>query len=198
MAEVALAIRLMFYLRAPTDEQVLALLRDRAHQAFTYEDVGITRGSLEAAPSGFTLDRYGVELGRGQAVFERARAALRRIDNYPPSFTRVVRSPGDLAPGFTFATLASHLGFHSVHPCRVIHVIDVSDCFAFCFGTLPGHAESGEERFEVSIESDVVRYDVQAFSRPISLMSRIGAPIARALQVRFQRETLDVMRAHAG
>ena len=37
-------------------------------------------------------------------------------------------------------------------PCRVVYVVDEPDRRGFAYGTLPGHAESGEERF-------VVRYD---------------------------------------
>ena len=184
----------MFYLSAPTDDQVLATLRSLADAPFTHADVGLTREPLTRAPKGFVLDRYGTELGRGGAVFERASAALERIANYPPSFTRVVRAPGELVAGSLFATVASHLGFASVHPCRVIFVRREPNSFSFGFGALPGHAESGEESFCVSIANDVVRYDVQAFSRPHALLSRLGAPVTRRYQVRFQRETLATMR----
>ncbi|MBK8412133.1 MAG: DUF1990 domain-containing protein [Sandaracinaceae bacterium] len=185
----------MFHLVPPSDERVLALLRARGDQPFTYRDVGLTRTPLAVAPAGFVLDRYGTELGRGRDVFERACAALAHVDNYPPSFTRVVRAPGELAPGSLFATVARHLGFASVHPCRVIYVAREPSSFAFGFGTLPGHAESGEESFRVTLDDDVVRYDVQAFSRPHGVLSRLGAPVARSYQLRFQRETLERMRA---
>ncbi|MBK7778360.1 MAG: DUF1990 family protein [Sandaracinaceae bacterium] len=38
-----------------------------------------------------------------------------------------------------------------------------------------------------------MRYDVQAFSRPHGVLSRLGAPVARSYQLRFQRDP----RAHA-
>ena len=37
-------------------------------------------------------------------------------------------------------------------PCRVVYVVDEPDRRGFAYGTLPGHAESGEELF-------LVRYD---------------------------------------
>ena len=101
----------MFHLVPPSDERVLALLRARGDQPFTYRDVGLTRTPLAVAPAGFVLDRYGTELGRGRDVFERACAALAPVDNYPPSFTLVVRAPAVLAPVSPFATLAPPLGF---------------------------------------------------------------------------------------
>jgi alpha-ketoglutarate-dependent taurine dioxygenase len=45
--------------------------------------------------------------------------------------------------------------------------------FAFAYGTLAEHAESGEERFQVEWrEDDSVWYDILAFSRPNQLFSR--------------------------
>ncbi len=44
-----------------------------------------------------------------------------------------------------------HLGPVRV-PCRVVYVVDEPDRRGFAYGTLPGHAESGEELF-------LVRYD---------------------------------------
>jgi len=188
----------VFFLSEPDDAEIRATLEGLADADFTYPHVGATRDDPTSGPPGFHLDRYGAELGRGRGTFARAAAALKRLANYPPSFTRVVRLPGELAEGALFATVARHLGFASVHPCRVIYTIDAPDAFGFGFGTLPGHAESGEERFLVTIDDDVVRYDVRAFSRPTGLLPRLGAPITRRYQVRFQRETLDAMRRHAG
>ena len=188
----------MFFLSSPPDRDVHGLLRARADSPFTYADVGITRNDLREAPPGFVLDRYGTELGRGREVFERACAILARIGNYPPSFTRIVRLGDVIEPGVLFATVASHLGFASVHPCRVIFVERSDERFTFGFGTLPGHAESGEECFAVSIRDDVVRYDVQAFSRPDGWLSRLGAPVSRSYQLRFQRETQEWMRECLG
>lgn len=184
----------VFFRVAPGDDEVRALLRARAEAPFTHAHAGLTKTPLSAAPAGFHLDRYGAPLGRGRAVFERAAAALARFENYPPSFTRVVRGEGALGPGLLFATVVSHMGFASVHPCRVLDVIADEDRFGFAFGTLPGHAESGEECFLVVIADDEVRYEVQAFSRPQALLARLGAPITRRYQVRFQRETLAAMQ----
>ncbi|HRG96363.1 MAG TPA: DUF1990 domain-containing protein [Polyangiaceae bacterium] len=188
----------MFHLLLPTDDAIRSTLRGLAEAPFTYAEVGATLAPLAAAPRGFVLDRYGVELGRGRRVFERACGALARIENYPASFTRIVRAHDELAPGALFAAVAAHLGFGSVHPCRVIHVVREPERFGFTFGTLPGHAECGEESFTVTMSDDRVRYDVLAFSRPSGLLARLGAPVARAYQRRFQRETLATMRAKVG
>ena len=188
----------MFFLANPSDARIHQLLDDRADAPFTYADVGATRQRLRAAPPGYHLDSYKTKLGRGEVVFQRACEVLSELGNYPPSFTRVVRQPGVMRKDLMFATVASHVVFTSVHPCRVIYVIDdyKPRRFGFGFGTLSGHEESGEERFLITLdETDgTVRYEVQAFSRPHGLLTRLGAPVARAYQRRFQRETLQTMR----
>lgn len=172
-----------------------ALLEAKAEDPFTYADVGATEDDLAEAPRGFHLDRYGAVVGEGRPAFERCCEALGRIGNYP-AFSRIVRRPGELVPGSLFATVVTHFGFVSVHPCRVIYVLRGPDRFGFGFGTLPGHAESGEERFTVRLDGQQVRYEVQAFSRPTGLLPRLGAPVARSFQLRFQRETLAVMTTY--
>lgn len=185
----------MFFVSLPSDDQVRALLRKRADAPCTHRDVGLSERELEVAPKGFVLDRYGTELGEGRDLFERASAVLARFGNYPSSFTRVVRAEGELEVGHLFATVAKHLGFASMHPCRVLYVAREESRFGFGFGTLPGHAESGEERFMVRLDGTRVRYEVQAFSRPHGVFGQLGAPVGRRYQLRFQHETLAAMRA---
>ena len=68
--------------------------------------------------------------------------------------------------------------------------------FGFAYGTLPEHAESGEERFTVEWHEadDAVWYDILAFSRPHQLLARLGKPVARRLQKRFARGSAEAMR----
>lgn len=68
-------------------------------------------------------------------------------------------------------------------PCRVVEVVDEPDRRGFSYGTLPGHPESGEERFLLErIADDRVTFTVSAFSRPATLLARAGGPAARAFQ----------------
>jgi uncharacterized protein (UPF0548 family) len=68
--------------------------------------------------------------------------------------------------------------------------------FGFAYGTLPEHAESGEERFTVKWHKadDAVWYDILTFSRPQQLLTRLGYPVARKLQKRFARDSAAAMR----
>ena len=94
-----------------------------------------------------------------------------------------------------------HLGFWSLNGCRVLETVGGSDDVTragYAYGTLTNHAESGEERFEISIDprTDDVVYRIDAVSWPQAPLARIGLPIARALQARFRRHSADAM-AHA-
>jgi uncharacterized protein (UPF0548 family) len=143
-------------------------------------------------PRGFTLDAYTVDLGRSDRIFERARGILRAFGHYPDSFSRVVPLDGTLREGLVFGTVATHLGFASLHPCRILFVIEESGRFGFGLGTLPGHIAIGEETFVVVREGEGegarVRLEVRALSRPANRLVRLGRPLMRAYQRRFQRE----------
>ena len=83
-------------------------------------------------------------------------------------------------------------------PCRArvvgerlprVYVVDESQPVrrvAFANGTLPGHAECGEEVFSVEMdESGNVWYDLRAYSRPRHWLARLGYPLTRKMQRRF-------------
>ena len=183
----------------PTDREVVEILTRLADVPCNYEPVGMTRDEgLRVAPRGYALHAYEAELGQGDAVFEAARAQLSRFGNYPASFTRVVANGGTLEAGLCFATLATHFGFASLHPCRVLEVFreDDSRCFGFSLGTLPGHIGAGEERFSIRQDpvDGVVRYSVRAVSKPGGWLGRLSSPVFRGFQRRFARETQETMR----
>ena len=68
-------------------------------------------------------------------------------------------------------------------PCRVVDVIDEPDRQGFSYGSLPGHPESGEESFILRRAADgVTTFTVSAFSRPASLLARMGGPLTTAVQ----------------
>jgi uncharacterized protein (UPF0548 family) len=79
--------------------------------------------------------------------------------------------------------------------CRIVAVVDEADRFGFAYGTLPVHAEAGEESFVVSRDADGdVRFDVQAVSRPIHPLARAFAPVANRLQDAAVRRYLSAMQ----
>lgn len=190
----------MFFLTRPSPATLDRILADSADAPLTYDAVGATRGT---PPAGFYVDRYDAELGRGAEAFERARAAVDRFVMYPRPWTEIHRAFETPHEGAMFVTVIRHLGFWSANPSRIIYTIDQSGDetgagtrrYGFALGTVAGHAETGEERFEVSWDTrtDVVTYRVVAFSRPYELLARLGTPIARALQRRFGRQSRQAM-----
>lgn len=189
----------MFFRAIPTDAEIHRILGNVSERPHNYEHVGVTEERLHVAPDGYRLSSYGTELGVGEAVFEVASALLAAFGNYPPSFTRVVSRTESIEEGTVFGTLATHFGFASLHPCRIVRVIRAESPrrFGFSLGTLPGHIGAGEERFLLSLSkagsAGVVRYDVQAISRPDGWIGRLGTPFFRMFQKRFERETQAAM-----
>jgi uncharacterized protein (UPF0548 family) len=94
------------------------------------------------------------------------------------------------------AVVARVLGLWWTNINRVIYTVDEPDAFGFAYGTLPFHAEQGEELFMVerSGQSAEVTYRVLAFSRPRHLLARIGSPISRNAQRRFGSGSMQAMR----
>ena len=77
---------------------------------------------------------------------------------------------------------------------RVVYVVDESDCAGFAYGTLPAHPEEGEEAFLLRRRDGRVRFEIVAFSKPRHPLTRIGAPVARFLQLRTNNLYLETMR----
>jgi uncharacterized protein (UPF0548 family) len=191
----------MFFLRKPTTAELDRILAGCPGAPLTYDAVGATRST---PPSGFYVDRYAVDLGRGDDAFARACAAVRAFVMYPRPWTEVHRAFDEPHQGAEFVAAIRHMGFWSANPCRVVYKLDQpgddeDPCqrYGFALGTLDGHVEAGEERFEVcrDTRTDVVSYRVVAFSHPRVLLARLGTPIARMLQRRFGRESRQAMVA---
>jgi uncharacterized protein (UPF0548 family) len=139
-------------------------------------------------PDGFkNYDHNRVELGRGAEVWERAKAAVRSWKMFEHSLTQIFWPDTPIVAGNSVGMLAHHLGFHSLSACRIVYVIDEPTRFGFAYGTLMAHAESVEERFIVEWDpaTDIVTYDLYAFSRPRAPLAKLGAPYARGLQREF-------------
>jgi uncharacterized protein (UPF0548 family) len=79
-------------------------------------------------------------------------------------------------------------------PCRVIDVVDEPSRRGFTYATLPGHPESGEERFLLERDdTGAVRFTVAAVSRPATLLARAGGPLTRTTQSWMTRRYLGAL-----
>ena len=180
----------MVRLSRPTDTELRRVLSRAGDDELTYVEVGATSsGSL---PGGYHYVRAERLLGHGEAVFAKAAAALRGWEPQKGSGLSVV-ADGPVANGTTVAVAAPlPVGF-AIATCRIVYVEEGADSFAWAYGTLPVHPESGEERFEIARSGDTVVFRVTAFSRPQQLLARIASPIARVLQSKTTKRYLDAM-----
>jgi uncharacterized protein (UPF0548 family) len=67
--------------------------------------------------------------------------------------------------------------------CRVTEVVRGGTTAGFSYATLPGHPETGVERFTVALGPDgVVTARVQAWSRPAWRLARLAGPLGPLAQ----------------
>ena len=185
----------MFLLHRPPENQIRQFLSAQQGQAFSYPDAGITG---RAVPRGYKIDHNRIKLGNGPAVFQRAVEAIKRWEMFNIGWLELCWPDAPIEAGSCVAVLAHHLGFWSLNACRIVSVINADgECrrYGFIYGTLPDHAERGQERFTVEWlhDDDSVWYDIFAYSRPNRLLARLGYPVARRLQKRFARDSMEAM-----
>lgn len=153
----------------------------------TYVEVGAT--AREPLPAGYHHLRETRSLGVvdldevSEILFSwrvQERAGVRRV-----------AGPDRVAPGVdvTFRSLMQTI------PCRVVEVIDEPDRRGFAYGTLPGHPETGEERFmaERDPATGVVTATITAFSKPATWVTKLGGPVARLVQRLMTKRYLGAM-----
>jgi uncharacterized protein (UPF0548 family) len=140
----------------------------------TYSEVGATAsGEL---PDGYQHLSTSAQIGTGRERFEQAADAVMRWGMQRGSGLRVQAS-SEIVEVST-VVLVTMMGFLRA-PCRVVYVLDEPDIRGFAYGTLPGHPESGEERFAVryDVTTSAVIAEVTAFSRPGAWWSKAGGPL---------------------
>jgi uncharacterized protein (UPF0548 family) len=185
----------MLSLRKPSGESLRRFLARQAKLPFSYGAVGAT---ATAPPAGYVVDRTLIKLGEGESVFRAATAALRRWEQFRLGWVEASSPDTPIQPGEVVAVMGRALGWWWLNACRVVYVVDESGpvgMFGFAYGTLPGHVESGEERFLIEWDrgDDAVWYDILAFSRPNHVLTRLGYPVVRRLQKRFGRDSAATM-----
>jgi uncharacterized protein (UPF0548 family) len=178
----------------PSRASIDAFIAAQKNQKFSYPEIGRSR---EGASRGYTLDHNRIQLGAGFDTYEKAKSAVRRWKMFDMPWIHLCWPETPIETGATVAVVASHLGFWSTNPSRIVYVVDeqgASPSFGFAYGTLPDHSEIGEERFTVELNpvDQKVWYSIYAFSRPGKL-ARLGYPFARRLQKRFARDSKVAM-----
>jgi len=189
----------MFFLKKPYPESIRGFLSAQKLQQFSYEYVGASRTQ---APSGYVLDHNRIQLGQGRVDFGRAKNAIKQWKMFDIAWLELFWPDTPIVEGATVAITVCHLGFWSLNAARIVYTVEVQGAierYGFAYGTLPDHAEMGEERFTVEFhtEDESVWYDLYAFSRPRAL-ARLALPYARALQKKFASDSKIAMQRAVG
>jgi uncharacterized protein (UPF0548 family) len=183
----------VWQLRRPTPAQIHAYRAAQQSLPFTYSSVGATRDG-GPTPHGFDRDRNRRELGAGEAAFAAARDAVRAWRMFPQPLATIEPAAIPIVEGETAVVLVRLFGLWFMNAARIVYVIDEPRRFGFAYGTLPGHAESGEERFLVEwLADDSVWYDLDALSRPRYWAAQLAYPLTRRIQRRFARLSKTAM-----
>jgi uncharacterized protein (UPF0548 family) len=161
-----------------------------ADLALTYAEVGATSGTL---PGGYHhLDVQRV-VGRGRDWFDVAAA---RVLTWEVQRRAGLAVDADREVGLGVrAVLRMRVGPVPVRaPVEVVVVTVEPDRVGFAYGTLAGHPESGEERFEVLLQDDgTVAARIRAFSRPGRWFTHLAGPVGRRLQRSTTTRYLDAL-----
>jgi uncharacterized protein (UPF0548 family) len=152
-------------------------LNELAALPLSYTEVGATAGPL---PAGYHHIERSAVIGRGRHRFEEAADTGMRWGMLRGAGLRVEATTEVAAVG---SDVVVHLGPVQA-PCRVVYLVDEPDQRGFAYGTLRGHAETGEERFVVRYDpaTDEVSAEVTAFSRHATWWSRLGSPVTSIAQ----------------
>jgi len=200
----------------PSADRIAVLFAELAAVDHSYPDVGATRGAIHQdyrdleqcgvvkkcwgfkkhrVFRNYNVDQYSAILGNGDAVFEAAKGAIRGWKPFHLPWIRVVPQ-SEPAPGVLVAVVVRIVGLWWTNVSRVLYTVDDANSFGFAYGTLPIHAETGEELFMVerSADSGDVTYRVLAFSRPRHPLARLGYPLSRAAQRRFGAGSIEAMK----
>ncbi len=186
----------MLSLRKPSTAKLRDFLAAQSMLDFTYPAVGATAA---VPPAGYVVDHTRIKLGEGAGTFAAAKAALERWEHFRLGWVEAWPPETPIQAGQVVAVIARLFGLWWLNACRIVYLVDEEEPlkrFGFAYGTLPEHAESGEERFTVEWheQDDAVWYDILAFSRPQQLLARLGYLFARRLQRRFARDSAAAMR----
>ena len=185
----------MLSLRKPSAESIRPFLEAQAKLPFSYVAVGAT---ATTPPADYAVDRTRIKLGEGEPVFRSAIVALRCWEQFRLGWVEAWSPDTPIQTGEVVAVMGRAIGLWWLNACRIVYVVDQSgpiSKFGFAYGTLPGHVESGEERFLIEWDrgENSVWYDILAFSRPNHFLTRLGYPVVRRTQKRFGRDSAASM-----
>jgi uncharacterized protein (UPF0548 family) len=196
----------MFHFRKPSDAKTAAFLQSQRPLPFRYRAdlIGASSGRACDLPVTYGINHFRARLGDGEAIFDRAIAAIRQWKMFSPEMIDVYPAQPALEAGTCVALRIRAFGLWAFGACRIVYTFDGTadddgvavKRFGFAYGTLPAHVEQGEERFSVQWrrDDDSVWYDLFAFSRPGKVITWLGMPVTRYYQRHFARLSAKSMQ----
>src|SRR5262245_27169540 len=106
----------MFLPFKPSSSRIRRFLERQARRSVSYEEVGQTRS---AAPAGYVCDHNRICLGKGEALFNAAVAAIESWRMFPGSWVEAHADSRPIATGTNVAVVAKAYGAWSMISCRV-------------------------------------------------------------------------------
>jgi uncharacterized protein (UPF0548 family) len=190
---VELIHRLMTQSGVPMPDSQLRVVESLADRftttPFSYPEVGATR--QDQLPRGYRRLEARIDVGHGRQRFLEVSDRLLTWQIHSESGLALQVSDPQVRQGaILIATLP--LGPVKIDTrCRVVYLITDDRRAAFAYGTLPGHPETGEERFDVELtDDDRVVFNLRAFSRNAWLLARLGSTVSNRVQAMVNRRYL--------
>ena len=189
----------MLISQKPTEAELNSFFLEQSKLDVCYSGVEMTRLG-KSGPAQYRRHVADVVLGCGKNTFDDAVQHMKEWHHFALSWILLFPAKPTIAPNTTLLVCANHRWLWSVNACRIIYIIDESSeskkRFGFAYGTLPGHVEQGEERFliEWDAESDLVRYEILAYSRPNHPLVSVLWPVGVLIQDHFRKESLLALK----
>src|SRR6478735_2847942 len=109
----------MFLMRRPSRKTIDRFLLDSQELPLSYGPIGIVREKTAR----HDVDHAVVAIGRGEADFARARAALAGWKQFDIGWTEPFPTQAPIVAGTVVAVLIHHFGFWSLNGCRVVYTV---------------------------------------------------------------------------
>ncbi|NND85337.1 MAG: DUF1990 family protein [Acidimicrobiia bacterium] len=133
-------------------------------------------------------------IGWGLKRFERARLALRRLEPFQGPGTELVWDRS-LEPGSRLVVLGRRMGLWTAGPVEITKVDEGERHLLVELRTLEGHPLRGEERFIVERHlNGIVRFRIEAVSKPHAWWAVLVTPALRFFQRRFRQRAVAHLR----
>lgn len=186
----------MFTLFEPSETAIIKYFDEQKDLPFSYAETGASKNEI---PANYPINHHRQKLGNGAQTFARAKQAIDRWTMYKLDWTRIYPPETLIDVGESVCVIVNHGFCWSLNSCRIVYVLDESSAeterYGFAFGTLPGHSETGEERFTVEWNraDDSVFYELLSFAKPHHILAHLGFPFVTLFQRKFARDSGKAM-----